>query len=424
MMNELYLLAINLTTRCNLRCAHCYLDARALRRGASDELTTDEVRQLLAQIAARSPQTLVVLTGGEPLLRRDLESIIAFGASRGLAMVVGTNGTLLGERRVRSLERAGTFGIGISLDSLDPRYHDRFRGLAGSWEKTMQAIDACARRGLSFQIHFSVTNDNAHELAAMIDFARAVGARVLNAFFLVCTGRGQSFSNISPPRYEQVLNELIDAQTRYPELIIRARCAPHFKRIAHQRHPDAPLNRIGGSEGDGCIAATHYCRVTPRGGVTACPYIPTEEGSIRRQGFWDIWAHAEGFRRLRDPELRGRCGACEYRYLCGGCRARALAHSGSLMDSDPLCAYAGGQCAALVPLADSEVVGVRWSDEAVQRLARVPPFLRSLVKKRAEALVAGRGERLITTQHLSLLVAQRFGGSSPARRVGGKERAS
>lgn len=424
MMNELYLLAINLTTRCNLRCAHCYLDAKALRRGADDELTTDEVRQLLAQIAARSPQALVVLTGGEPLLRRDLESIIAFGASRGLAMVVGTNGTLLSDRRVCSLKRAGTFGIGISLDSLDPGYHDRFRGLAGSWQKTMRAIDACARRGLSFQLHFSVTDDNAHELAGMIDFARAVGARVLNAFFLVCTGRGQSLSNISPQRYEQVLNELVDAQPRYPELIIRARCAPHFKRIAHQRHPDAPLNRIGGSEGDGCIAGAHYCRVTPQGGVTACPYIPTEEGSIRRQLFWDIWERGDGFKCLRDPVLRGKCGACEYRYLCGGCRARALAHSGGLMDSDPLCPYATDQRAPLVPLANSEIVGVRWSAEAAQRLARVPLFLRNLVKKRAEAFVAGRGEQLITTQHLSLLVAQRFGGNAPARPASGKERGS
>jgi radical SAM protein with 4Fe4S-binding SPASM domain len=423
-MNELYLLAINLTARCNLRCAHCYLDAKASHRAADDELTTREIEQLLAQIAARSPHTLVVLTGGEPLLRRDLESIIAFGASRDLAMVVGTNGTLLSERRVRSLERAGTFGIGISLDSLDPRRHDRFRGLAGSWQKTMRGIDACARRGLSFQLHFSVTDDNAHELAAMIDFAQAAGARVLNVFFLVCTGRGQSLSNISPQRYEEVLNDLIGAQAHHPRLIIRARCAPHFKRVAHQRNPEAPLNRISGSEGDGCIAATHYCRVTPQGGVTACPYIPVEEGNIRRQRFWDIWEHGDGFKRLRDPLLGGKCGVCEYRYLCGGCRARALAHSGSLMDSDPLCPYAIGQRAPLLPLPDSEALGVGWSAEAMQRLERVPPFLQNLVKRRAEAFVAGRGEQLVTTEHLSLLMAQRFGDSLPARCPTVKERVS
>lgn len=413
MMNELHLLAINLTARCNLRCAHCYVDAKASRRAAEGELSTREIEQLLAQIAARSPDTLVVLTGGEPLLRRDLEAIIAFGASRGLAMVVGTNGTLLSERRARALERAGTFGIGISLDSLDPRHHDRFRGLAGSWQRTMRGIDACARHGLSFQLHFSVTDDNAHELAAMIDFAQAVGARVLNVFFLVCAGRGRSLSNLSPQRYDEVLNDLIGAQARHPRLVIRARCAPHFKRIAHQRHPHAPLNRVRGSEGDGCIAAIHYCRVTPQGGVTVCPYIPVEESSIRRQPFWDIWDHGDGFKRLRNPVLRGKCGACEYRYLCGGCRARALAHSGNVTDSDPLCPYAAGGGAPFLPLPDGEALGIVWSTEAMQRLGRVPPFLHNLVKKRAEAFAAGRGERLVTPEHLSLLVTQRFGDDPP-----------
>ena len=414
-MNDLHLLAINLTRRCNLRCAHCYLDAKALRDGADNELTTAEVQTLLDEVSRRGAETMIVLTGGEPLIRRDLEEIVAFGAERGLAMVVGTNGTALTDRRVRSLKRAGTLGVGISVDSLDADYHDRFRGLPGSWKKTMAGIEACRRHDFSFQIHFSVTDANAHELADMIDFARVVGARVLNIFFLVCTGRGQSMSEISAQRYEQVLNELIEAQSKYTDLIIRARCAPHYKRIAHQRNPDSLLNRMSGEEGDGCIAGTHYCRITPEGAVTACPYIAEEEGSIRDRSFWQIWDYAQGLRRLRALMLRGKCGGCEYRRLCGGCRARPRALGGDLMDADPLCSYVPQDGDVIVPLSDVEASGIRWSDEAARRLARVPAFVRRLVRKRAEAFVTELGESVVTPQHLSVLSARRFGGNKPRR---------
>ena len=222
-MSELSLLAINLTRRCNLACVHCYLDADTLRGGSPDELRTEEVKGVLNQVAARDSGTMVVLTGGEPLARRDLETIIAHGVRRGLAMVVGSNGTLLTRRRVRSLRDAGALGIGISIDSLDGDYHDRFRGLPGAWEKTMAGIENCRREGLDFQIHFSIGDANAHELPAMIAFCRATGARVLNVFFLVCTGRGEAMSDISPQHYEEVLHELVETQARYPDLIIRAR---------------------------------------------------------------------------------------------------------------------------------------------------------------------------------------------------------
>ncbi|MCZ7562867.1 MAG: radical SAM protein [Burkholderiales bacterium] len=413
MSPDLYLLAINLTRRCNLRCAHCYLDAAALAGAVRDELTTAEVCGVLDAVAARSGGTMVVLTGGEPLVREDLEAIVGHGAGRGLAMVVGTNGVLLTERRVCSLKRAGALGVGISLDSLDPVRHDRFRGLSGSWEKTLAGIEACRRHGLAFQIHFTVTEDNAGELAAMIDFARAAGARVLNVFFLVCTGRGESLSDISPRRYEQVLAEVVAAQARHTDLVIRARCAPHFKRIAHQRCPDSPLNRIGGGDGDGCIAGTHYCRITPEGGVTACPYIAAEEGNLRERPFSEIWDHGAGFARLRAPALAGKCGACEYRRLCGGCRARPLAAGGDLMDEDPFCAYAPAGGAALAPLADGETGLVRWSEAARRRLDRIPGFVRRLVKKRAEAYVAELGQDVVTTEHLAQLSARRFGADGP-----------
>lgn len=411
---ELKLLAVNLTRRCNLRCAHCYLDAGTLQNGSADELASAEVCHLLDEVAGRAEGTLVVLTGGEPLLRRDLEQIAAHGAGLGLAMVVGTNGMLLTDRRVQSLKAAGVMGCGISVDSLEPRYHDSFRGVAGAWAKTISGIENCRRHRLSFQIHFTVTEQNARELPAMIDFARRNGARVLNVFFLVCTGRGQSLSDITPQQYEKVLEELIDAQEKTSDLIIRARCAPHFKRIAYRRNPASALNRISGRDGDGCIAGTHYCRVTFSGGVTACPYIAHEEGNIRERKFGEIWDHAAGFQRLRTPVLGGACGACEYRELCGGCRARALALSGGIMEADPWCAYVPRGDPVIQPLSPRAPGGIAWSEEAEQRLSRVPAFLRNMVRQRTEAYVAERGEHQVTVAHLAELTARRFGAKPPA----------
>jgi len=412
--NDLFLLAINLTKRCNLACAHCYMDAETMKHGDKNELTTDEVRGLLDDIAGRSTETMVVLTGGEPMMRGDLEELVAHGTGLGLSMVVGTNGVALTDRRVQSLKAAGAMGAGISVDSLDPEKHDSFRGLPGAWEKTMQGIEACKRHDLSFQIHFSVTESNADEVPSMIDFARAAGARVLNVFFLVCTGRGESMSDISPITYERVLNQLVAAQEQSKDLLIRARCAPHYKRIAYQRNPASTLTRAAGYEGGGCLAGIHYCRITPEGGVTACPYIPDEEGNIRDKKFWDIWNQSPTFQSLRNPKLQGKCGSCEFRILCGGCRARPLAMGESLMDTDPWCVHVPAGSAVIEPLIE-QPKKLAWSEEAEKRLSRVPSFLRKMVRSRAESYVHELGLHLVTEEHLATLSAKRFGSNGPPR---------
>jgi len=412
--NGLFLLAINLTKRCNLACAHCYMDAETMKHGDKNELTTEEVCGLLDDIAGRSTETMIVLTGGEPLMRGDLEDLVAHGTGRGLAMVVGTNGVALTDKRVQSLKAAGAMGAGISVDSLDPEKHDAFRGLSGAWEKTMLGIEACKRHDLPFQIHFSVTESNAGEVQSMIDFARAAGARVLNVFFLVCTGRGESMSDISPVTYERVLNQLVAAQEQSPDMLIRARCAPHYKRVAYQRNPASTLTRAAGYEGGGCLAGIHYCRITPEGGVTACPYIPEEEGSIRDKKFWDIWNQSPTFQSLRNPQLQGKCGSCEFQKLCGGCRARPLALGGSLMDTDPWCVYVPDGAAVIEPLVEQPKT-LSWSAEAEKRLSRVPSFLRKMVKNRAENYVHELGLQRVTEEHLATLSAKRFGSNGPPR---------
>ncbi|VAW99497.1 Radical SAM heme biosynthesis protein AhbD, Fe-coproporphyrin III decarboxylase [hydrothermal vent metagenome] len=411
-MNDLYLIAVNLTRRCNLRCEHCYLDADTLKNGNAEELSSEDVCHLLDEIAQRSTETMVVLTGGEPLLRRDLEALLEHGSKLGLFMVVGSNGVLLKDKRVQSLKAAGAMGIGISLDSLDPEQHNQFRGSPKAWQKTLAGMESCRHHGLAFQIHFSVTEANAHEVQAMIDFARASGAWVLNFFFLVCTGRGESMTDISPARYEQVLNQILQAQEQSQDLIIRARCAPHFQRIAYQRNPDSFLTRAEGYDGSSCIAGTHYCRITPEGGVTACPYIEEEVGNLREDSFNHIWDASPALRRLRAPALQGKCGQCEYQALCGGCRARALAIEGDLMSADPWCSYLPQNGTVIAPWREQSNE-MQWSSEALQRLSHVPGFLRKMIKKRAETYVREQHESLVTQKHLDILVKRRFGTAGP-----------
>ncbi len=415
MIPDLSLIAINLTQRCNLACEHCYLDAGTLKDGTEGELSTQEVCHLLDDIANMDDGTMVVLTGGEPLVRRDLEDIIEHGAQQKLAMVLGTNGALLTKERVKSLQKAGLMGAGISVDSLNPDFHDKFRGQKGSWQQTMNGIENCRQAGLSFQIHFSIMDDNAHELNDVIEFARLSEARVLNIFFLVCTGRGESFSDISPLRYEQTLKEIIKAQEASNDLIIRARCAPHYKRIAYQQNPKSKLNQISGREGDGCIAGIHYARITHDGNVTACPYIEDSVGNIRQNDFNTIWSEADDFKLLREPKLEGRCGSCEYQRLCGGCRARPVVEGQGLMGGDNFCSYVSTGQAIIQPL-QCEKNKIIWSDEADKRLQQIPSFIRKMVKKRAEIYVLELGEMKVTPEHLATLSARRFGGKMPFKK--------
>ncbi|MCP3971907.1 MAG: radical SAM protein [Rhodobacteraceae bacterium] len=407
-----YLIALNLTERCNLGCAHCYLDAKVMREGGTDELTTAELKTAIGDIAKIGPEAMVVLTGGEPLLRTDIEELASHASALGLMVVVGSNGLMLTPERIERLQRAGVAGIGLSLDSLRPEQHDGFRGRKGAWAKTMGAIDACVAAGMPFQIHFSVIDQTADEIDDMVAFARDAGALVLNVFFMVCTGRGEKFSDISAEKYEEVLRRVAQAARTEKRLMVRAKCAPHFKRIAVEMDPEWPITAAHGYDAGGCIAATHYARITPNGTVTACPFMETSAGSVRENSFFEIWTGSPHLQTLRAPKLEGRCGACEYQKLCGGCRARPLAVSGNAMGEDFLCTYQPQGGAVITPLGPQKGV-LRWDDEAEARLARVPGFVRRMVRKRAEAYVREKGRDLVTPDDLEYLKKRRFGEAGP-----------
>ncbi|MEC4669666.1 MAG: radical SAM protein [Nitrospirota bacterium] len=409
-----FLVALNLTKRCNLKCAHCYLDATTKAGGTSDELTTEECYRLIGQIAEVNRGCLLVITGGEPLTRPDILDIARHAVSLGFMVVFGTNGMLINDRMAKQLVEIGVMGVGISIDSLDRHKHDRFRGLPGAWEGALAGIEASKRNGLQFQVHFSAQPMNYQELPDVIEWAHQLGAKVLNVFFMVCTGRGEELTDITPTQYEEVLGYLVDCQDKYTDMLVRARCAPHFKRLAYEKDPNSPITKARGYMGGGCLAGTNYARVTPNGELTPCPYMPLSAGNIREKSFVDLWENSDIFESFRYPHLKGKCGDCEYSEICGGCRARPYVDHGDWLDEDPWCLYTpkGGEKVrvAFNTPEDSDAV---WDEAAQARLSRIPYFLRAMVKKGVERHAREHDIPVITVELMEELRRKRFGNEAP-----------
>jgi radical SAM protein with 4Fe4S-binding SPASM domain len=387
-----YLVAVNLTGRCNLNCAHCYIDAQQRKYTRENELNHNELSLLFTDIARHAPGTIIVLTGGEPLMHPEIEQIIISGVKAGLQMVLGTNGILLREPMIKRFKKIGLSGVGISLDSVYEDQHDSFRGVPGSFNRSCTAVRLCKSNDLHVQIHFTVTRDNYQQLNKVVELGLELGASIVNFFFLVCIGRGKSYLDLPSDLYEKTLNVIAKLQESSDGIMIQSRCTPHFKRILYENNPDSPYTRARGYDGGGCPAATHYCRITPTGEVTPCPYIELSAGNIREKSFWDIWENAQLFKSLRNPDLlQGRCSMCEYKLLCGGCRARSLVQSGNIMGEDPNCNYiprGGEEIAAQSNFTD---IQVEWIPEAKERLKKIPIFLRGLIKKRLEERARAEG---------------------------------
>jgi radical SAM protein with 4Fe4S-binding SPASM domain len=443
-----YSVSWNLTQRCNLECAHCYMSAHA---GADTrgELSTEECRRVIDQIAEVNPNVFLILTGGEPLLRRDIWEIAGYAAEKRFTTVLGTNGVLLREAEAKRMREHGVLGASISLDSTDPARHDAFRRLPNAWQGAVRATRVLADAGLDFSLHMSVTDWNVGEVPAMIDLAKELGAKVLNFFFLVRTGRGRDLTDIDAEAYERILGYLARAQGvgqgppsfvrrmlgmggdgqkadgpfedpwstpvgHADGLLIRAKCAPHFRRILYQLNPQSPLlkNYAHGS----CPAGKYYCRITPEGDVTPCPYMPVTAGNLRAASFAEVWRGSTVFGDLRDPKLGGRCGACEFAKVCGGCRCRAYATYGDYLAEDPACAYQpGAHGGQVIELPATLTFGVpvsyelAWEEAARARLEAIPSFARGMVVKAVEAYARSRGERVITATLLAE-VRSRWGG--------------
>ncbi len=394
----------NITQRCNLNCAHCYLDADFRLGVRTDEFTAKECFQVIDQIAEVNHNALLILTGGEPLLRKDLCDIARYGTGRGFTVVIGTNGTPVNDDLAERLIASGVKGASISLHSLSSEAHDSFTGVPGSWQGAVRGAEVLKEKGLEFIIQTSVMGWNYEEIPQIVDFAYELGARAANIYFLVCTGRGQDLTDLPPADYEDMLPRLYQIQKRYQErMLVGAKCAPQYKRIVYEEDPSSPfLQTYSG----GCPAATYYCRITPKGDVTPCPYMPILVGNLREQSFAEIWHHAPVMEEIRNRTLlQGRCGICELQNICGGCRARAYARTGNYLAEDPSCQYQPGKYAGkTVHLQKEFTFGLdvefqsRWTEEARARLERVPSFARGMVIKSVERFAHERGYALITPE--------------------------
>ncbi|HXF96641.1 MAG TPA: radical SAM protein [Gemmatimonadales bacterium] len=398
-----HVVAWNLTRRCNLECAHCYISAGP-RETAAWELGTAECLRLVDEILAVNPAPLVILSGGEPLLRADLEDVARRASAGGATVVVGTNGTLLTDQRIASLQAAGVRGVAVSVDSLRPVYHDNFRRGRGALDDTRAAITRLRAHRLDFIVQTTVTRGNRGELARLVEWSAEQGAVSFNCYFLVTTGRGAGLSDLAPAEYEAVLADLARWEREYRgRMLVRAKCAPHFMRHVHRTDPDSPVLNYETR----CPCGTQYCRITPDGKLTPCPYLPEVAGDLRTQRFGDIWREAPLFRRLREAPLGGKCGACEYRALCGGCRARAFALTGDVLAADPSCTYEPSPGTPVIQRLREVAYGeeftpaLAWTAAAQERVARIPSFVRGVVMQRVEAYARRQGRREVTPELLS-----------------------
>jgi radical SAM protein with 4Fe4S-binding SPASM domain len=380
------------TRGCNLRCIHCRATATEL--SSPTDLATRKALDIIEQIAGAA-NPILVLSGGEPLYRSDIFQLARYATDKGLRVALATNGTLVTKDVARMIVDAGVRRVSISLDGADAATHDAFRGIPGALDAAVRGLRNLKALGMSVQINMTIARHNAHQLPDVLQLARNLGADALHTFLLVPVGCGVDIAAeqmVPPEEYERMLNWFYD-QSLKGGIELKATCAPHYFRVVRQRRaadrraaetwariapaaqapavptrpeigptemtmpgstgiaikPRAvgqPVGHPGGHPSDlnamtkGCLAGTGVCFISHEGEVYPCGYLPVIAGDLRKQTFRDIWENSEVFHELRDTNnLKGKCGCCEFRNVCMGCRARAYAASGDFMDEEPFCVY-------------------------------------------------------------------------------------
>jgi len=337
------LIAWEVTRTCNLNCLHCR--AGAENKTYQNELTTEQCYRLLDNIAGFS-RPIIILTGGEPMLRDDIYEIADYGSRLGLRMVMAPCGMMIDDNAARKMVNAGIQCISISLDGSTAGSHDEFRRVPGAFDGAMSAIAAAKRNNLPFQVNTTVTRHNLDEIPEIMRLAEKLGAITFNPFLLVPTGRGKALADqeIAPEQYEQVL-EWFSRQRRTGTIQLRVTCAPHYQRIIRQtsckdqRSDNTKQSRSGAA---GCMGGKSFAFISHTGRVQICGFLETEAGDLSKNDFdfKDIWYNSDFLHKIRDFDgYKGKCGYCQYRRLCGGCRARAYAMTGDYLESEPFCIY-------------------------------------------------------------------------------------
>lgn len=338
-------IAWEVTSKCNLHCVHC--------RSSSDmsshegDFTTEEAYRLLDDIASFS-KPVIVITGGEPLLRPDVFEIASYGTKLGLRMCMATNGTFVNDEVCAKMKASGIQMVSMSLDGASAAVHDNFRDQEGAFDATLKGIEYLKKNGIPFLINSSFTKRNQDEIPKLYELAKKLGATAWYMFMVVPTGRGEDILDelISKEDYEKLLNWHFDMEMEEKDMLVRPTCAPHYYRIALQRKKQDKVDyerrtlkfSTGGAKG--CIAAQVIAMIDSYGNVRPCSYFPETAGNVKKQSFKEIWENSELFNNLRNfKAYKGRCGACEYLNVCGGCRARADAVHHDYLEEEPFCTY-------------------------------------------------------------------------------------
>ncbi len=393
--NQPRLIFWELTKGCNLRCIHCRASATEL--SSPSDLSTQAAKDIIDQIAVASTPILV-LSGGEPLFRSDIFELARYGTDKGLRVALATNGTMVTKQVARLIVESGVRRVAISLDGADALTHDSFRGIPGAFDAAIAGFRNLKNLGMSVQINTTIARHNAHQLPQVLELAKSLGADALHTFLLVPVGCGVDIAAeqmVPPEEYERMLNWFYDRSLE-GGIEMKATCAPHYFRVVRQRRvaehrsaiaaaqatdpvmeaPQASQSAgrsIGptemampGSTGielkphgigqavghpgthpsdmnamtKGCLAGPAVCFISHQGEVYPCGYLPALAGDLRSQSFADIWENSVVFNQLRDANnLKGKCGCCEFRNICMGCRARAYAATGNYLDEEPFCVY-------------------------------------------------------------------------------------
>ncbi len=346
------LIVWDFTYRCNLRCKHCYSSA-----GLNNlyEMDTNEAL-LTVEKLADADVTSLAFSGGEPLMRKDFFEVARAAYEHGMYTALATNGTLITREIAKKLKESGIKYVQISLDGAKPETHNSFRGTSWAYERTLKGIRNCIEEGLFVEIATTVTKLNYNEIWDIIDLCKKLGVPWLMAYNFIPTGRGRDIIklDLTPMEREELLRNFIK-QTYMENKLTLLSTAPQYARIAIQiarEYKDKALimpthfcnipavgkvmeiaDFIGG-----CGAGRIYCAIEPDGSIQPCVFMPIKIGNIIKDDFEDLWYNNQVFNDLRNRDkLKGNCGKCEFKYICGGCRARAYAYFNDYLAPDPGC---------------------------------------------------------------------------------------
>ena len=336
------IVAWEITTCCDLACKHCR--AAATREPDPQEMSPAEALDVVEQLAEAGAR-LLILSGGDPLLRPDWPDIARRATELGLRVTMAPNGLHVDAEVAARMRECGIERAAISIDFPTAELHDEFRGVPGAFDAAVRAVRFLREAGIECQINSTITALNVDHLDALIDLALELGAAAFHPFLLVETGRAEGLAQqtLTPERCEEMMARLRERQTELAgRLSFKPTDMPQYCRVAAQH---GGLESSGGGHGldrmtRGCLAGRAFCFISSRGEVHPCGYLPLAAGSVRAARLADIWRESAVFRALRDDGMvKGKCGACEFRRVCGGCRARAFAHTGDFTAAEPLCAY-------------------------------------------------------------------------------------